>query len=288
MNKFLVLLICLPMTCMGQNSADVEPHKYGGWYCPDNLNGFPAVDINNWEDVPVINGRMPTQDETQTEASLIFIDQEKYPNAKPLDLKMPQLARFYNNHSRKEEIVIVIQAINVSNDSVVGFRYLNGGNGSARFNEVNFLSDNEIDQISSSRFVSFMVKINATQDVIWEILTKSDYIATLQPIFDLENKLPAGWNNESKVNFKYQNAGVVTSEFAANMYGNQYIQIDCKLDNEHYVEKFLLLEDQQTHVTDFQIVCGPYRDDFERQKFILNNWAQKVKELSEKPPLKLY
>ena len=223
------------MTCLGQNSADVEPHKYGGWYCPDNLNGFPAVDINNWEDVPVINGRMPTQDETQTEASLIFIDIEKYPNAKPLDLKMPQLARFYNNHSRKEEIVIVIQAINVSNDSVVGFRYLNGGNGSARFNEVNFLSDNEIDQISSSRFVSFMVKINATQDVIWEILTKSDYIATLQPIFDLENKLPSGWNNESKVNFKYQNAGVVTSEFAANMYGNQYIQIDCELDNEHYL-----------------------------------------------------
>ena len=131
------------MTCLGQNSADVEPHKYGGWYCPDNLNGFPAVDINNWEDVPVINGRMPTQDETQTEASLIFIDIEKYPNAKPLDLKMPQLARFYNNHSRKEEIVIVIQAINVSNDSVVGFRYLNGGNGSARFNEVNFVDDND-------------------------------------------------------------------------------------------------------------------------------------------------
>ena len=79
------------MTCLAQNSADVEPHKYGGWYCPDNLNGFPAVDIHNWEDVPVINGRMPTQDETQTEASLIFIDIEKYPNAKPLDLKMPQL-----------------------------------------------------------------------------------------------------------------------------------------------------------------------------------------------------
>ena len=276
------------MTCLGQKNEDNKPHKYGGWYCPDNLNGFPAVDINNWKDVPVINGRMPTQAETQTEASLIFIDHEKYPNAKPLDLKMPQLARFYNNHTRKEEIVIVIQAINVSNDSVVGFRYLNGGNGSARINEVKFLSDNEIDHISSSRFVSFMVKISATQDVIWEILTKPEYIATLQPIFDLENKLPAGWHNGSKVNFKYHNAGVVTSEFAANMYGNQYIQIDCELDNDQYVEKFLLLEDHQTHVTELQIVCGPYRDDFARQKFILNNWAQKVKELSEKPPIKLY
>jgi len=22
-----------------------EPHQYGGWYCPDNLNGFPVVDF---------------------------------------------------------------------------------------------------------------------------------------------------------------------------------------------------------------------------------------------------
>ena len=30
-----------------------EPHKYGGWYCPDNLNGFPPVDITNWKNVPL-------------------------------------------------------------------------------------------------------------------------------------------------------------------------------------------------------------------------------------------
>lgn len=288
MNRILFLLLCLPITCLGQNNGDPEPHQYGGWYCPDNLNGFPAVDINHWKNVPVINGRMPSQDETQTEASLIYVDNKKHPDAKPMDVEMPQLARFYNNHTRKEELVIVIQAIHVANDSVVGFRYLNGGNGSARFNEVTFLSDNEIDQIASSRFVSFMVTINATQDAIWEILTKPEYISTLQPIFDRENTLPAGWNKDSKVNFKYHNSGDVTSDFAANMYGNQYIQIDCEFNNDQYVEKFLLLEDPQTRITELQIVCGPYRDDFELQKFILNNWAQKVKVLSEKPPIKLY
>ena len=42
-----------------------EPHKYGGWYCPDNLNGFPAVNISNWKYVTVVNGRLPTKEETQ-------------------------------------------------------------------------------------------------------------------------------------------------------------------------------------------------------------------------------
>lgn len=259
-----------------------EPHRYGGWYCPDNLNGFPAVDIHNWKSVPVVNGRMPTKEETQNGTSLIFIDREKYPEAKPLDLELPKLARFYNNHSRKEEVIIVIQALNISNDSIVGFRYLNGGNGSARLNEVNFIYENEIATLSSSQFVSFNININATQDKIWEILTKPEYSKTLQPIFDTENTLDADWNKSSKVNFKYPKSGTVTSEFAANLYGNQYIQIDCMADQYQYVEKFLLLENEETKNTELKIVCGPYRADFEAQKVILNEWALKVKELSEK------
>ena len=40
--------------------------------------------------------------------------------------------------------------INILNDTIVGFRYLNGGNGSAHLREVTFLSVNEINKISSS------------------------------------------------------------------------------------------------------------------------------------------
>jgi len=264
------------------NTIKKEPHNYGGWYCPDNLNGFPAVDINNWKSVPVVNGRMATKKETQNGTSLIFVDAEKYPDAKPLDIKMPKLARFYNNSSRKEEIIIVIQALNISNDSIVGFRYLNGGNGSARLDEVKFLSDNEIENISSSRFVTLNIEIDATQVEIWDVLTKQEYYKTLQAIFDKENTLKADWNKSLKVNFIYPYGGMITSEFAGNVWGNQYIQIDCELGDYQYVEKFLLLENEQTNKTKLQIVCGPYGDDFKNQKVILNNWAQKVKELSEK------
>jgi len=257
-----------------------EPHKYGGWYCPDNLNGFPSVDIANWKNVPVVNGRMATKEETQNGTSLIFIDAEKYPDAKPLDMTMPKLASFYNEYSKREDLIIVIQAINVDNDSIVGFRYLNGGNGSARLKEVRFLYDNEIKMIPPSRFVSHNIKIKANQDVIWEVLTKPENAEILQQIFDKDNKLKTDWRKTSNVNYHYPNNGTIISSYANKLFGNFYIQND--YDYLQYNEKFLLLENAQTKNTELKIVCGPYGDDFETQKSILTNWAQKVKELSEK------
>ena len=296
------MLVALIVLCLGsvssysQNSDDnkggeksnkkaetkkSEPHRYGGWYCPDNLNGFPAVDINNWESVAVVNGRMATREETQNGTSLIFVDAEKYPNAKPLDIKMPKLARYYNRASGKKEIIIVIQALNISNDSIVGFRYLNGGNGSARLNEVKLLSDSEIENISSSRFVSIDIKINATQNKVWNVLTKPEHTKALQAIFDKENTFMARSDDGVSVNFAYAGGGMITSEFAGDVWGNQYIQIDCQTGDYQYVQKFLLLENKETNSTELQIVCGPYGDDFDSQESILDNWAAKVKVLSE-------
>lgn len=267
-----------------------EPHRYGGWYCPDNLNGFPAVDISNWENVPVVNGRMATKEETHNGSSLIYVDASKYPNAKALDITTPKLASFYNKYSNREDLIIVIQAINVDNDSIVGFRYLNGGNGSARLSEVRFLSDNEIEMIPSSRFVSHNIEIKAPQDVIWKILTNPENAETLQPIFDKDNKLKNDWRKTSNVNYHYPNRGILTGSYAGMLFGNFYIQND--YNHLQYNEKFLLLENRETKNTEFKIVSGPYGDDFETQKMILNTWAQKVKELSEKeykehPPISI-
>jgi hypothetical protein len=262
-----------------KETKKIEPHRYGGWYCPDNLGGFPAVDINNWKNVPVVNGRMATKEETQNGISLIFVDAEKYSDAKPLDITMPKLATFYNVYSKREELIIVIQAINIANDSIVGFRYLNGGNGSSRLNEIKFLSDNEIDMIPASRFISKTIKIKATQNVIWEILTKPKYAETFLLTFDKENKLETNWRKTSNVNYHYSNSGNLTSAYAHKLFGNFYIQND--YDNKHYNEKFLLLENEQTKETELKIVCGPFGNDYESQQVILNNWAKKVKKISE-------
>ena len=57
---------------------------------------------------------MATQEETQNGTSLIFVDIEKHPDARPLDMEMPRLARFFNVQSDKNELVIVIQALAIS------------------------------------------------------------------------------------------------------------------------------------------------------------------------------
>jgi len=258
-----------------------EPHRYGGWYCPDNLRGFPAVDIQNWLNVPVVNGRMATKEETQNGTSLIFVDMEKYPHAQPLDMQMPRLARYFNRHTQKEEVIIVIQALNISNDSIVGFRYLNGGNGSARLNEVRFLSDQEIEKIIPARFISFDLEIKAEPKRIWEVLTQPKYYSFLKPVFDPGNVVKV--DKGSTVNFIYPNAGTITSEYGDLLFGNYYIQIDSELGDAQYVQKFMLTVDKESKNTKLQVVCGPYSADYESQKDILYNWAEKVKELSETP-----
>lgn len=257
-----------------------EPHSYGGWYCPDNLNGFPAVDIANWNNVPVINGRMSTQTDREIGATLFVVDTEKYPNAKPLNITMPRLAKYYNEYAQREDLIIVIQAISINNDSIVGYRFLNGGNGSARLEDIQFLSDAEIKQIPATKFVTHQIDIKANQTEISNVLKNKKYTGDLQPIFDTNEDLKTGWRQVVNVNYHYHKAGLLSSAYADLLFGNFYIQNDFKPLN--YTEKFLLLEDENRQNTTLQIVCGPFAEDYDTQKAILRNWAEMVKTLSEK------
>jgi hypothetical protein len=256
-------------------------HKYGGWYCPDNLNGFPAVNLKEWKNVPVINGRLPTEEEAKSEKSLIFVDRNLYPTAKAMDIELPKLAKFYNDYSKKTEVVIIIQAIEIEGDSIIGFRYLNGGNGSAHYKEVTFISENEVATISNAQFVSFNININASDNKVWEVMTQSKFTSKLQPLFDIKDYLNKDWKTKSNINYNYISLKNMTSEYANKLYGCWYIQNDYLIDNIGYVEKFLLLRDEETNQTELKIVCGPFKDDFETQQFVLHQWAEKVKELSE-------
>jgi len=264
------------------NNKQETPHKYGGWYCPDNLNGFPAVDLKNWKNVPVVNGRLPTEVEARNGSSLMYVDIKEHPSAKAMDIKLPKLAKFYNEYSKKNEVVIVIQGLEIGSDSIVGFRYLNGGNGSAHFREVEFISENDAANISNAQFVSLTININAPDKKVWEVMIHPTYTPQLQAIFDKENVLNKDWKKTSNVNFNYANSSKLTGEYAELLFGNFYIQNDYLIKEVSYVEKFLLLRNEETKQTELKIVCGPYNQDFESQKAILNDWAEKIKTLSEK------
>ena len=57
----------------------------------------------------------------------MYFDTTKIPSARPFDMKMPKLARYYSEYTKKNELVVVIQVVVAATDTVVGFRYLNGG-----------------------------------------------------------------------------------------------------------------------------------------------------------------
>jgi hypothetical protein len=193
---------------------------------------------------------------------------------------MPKLASIFNYNSGREDLIILIQALNIDNDSIVGFRYLNGGNGSARLDEVKILSEDKIEAYGTTKFVSHSITIENTQDEIWKILTDYDNAELIQPTFDKNNLLESNWRESSNVNYHYAIPGVLTGSFAGNLYGCFYVQND--YDFMNYTEKFLLIENEETKQTELKITCGPFGSDYETQKSVLINWANKVKELSEK------
>lgn len=257
-------------------------HKYGGWYCPDNVYGFPPINLKDWTNVPVIENRLPTQEEVQTESSLIYIDKVKYPDAKAVNIKLPQLAKFFNHSSQKNEIIIVIQALEVEGDTVLGFRYLNGGNGSSLYHEVTFIDEKEVSTIADASFVDIEISIDAAEDNVWKIMTSSAYTDELVSVFDSPKSLFKNWKTKSGLNFNYTDKENLTADYGDKLFGNWYIQNDYLINENPYVEKFFIHKDDMTNKTVLKIVCGPYINDFDYQKIVLQNWGNKVKALSEK------
>jgi hypothetical protein len=264
-----------------QTSKHRAAHSYGGWSCPDNLRGFPAVDLSELNKVPVVNGRLPTKEETRTGTSLMFFDTTKILGARPLDMTMPRLVRYYSVYTKKNELVIVIQAVVVEQDTVVGFRYLNGGNGSAWFDEVNFITDAEIEKLGSTPFVSLNAEINASKETIWRIITSRTYASSLGAMFAKNGLINSDWKENSNVHFKHGPDGNIATGTITAFWENMYVQIDYNNDGNHYAQKFLLLENEDKKGTQLHLVSGPYDGNYETQKTAWTNWLQKVKELSE-------
>ena len=80
----------------------------------------------------------------------IYYDINKTPDAKAYDTTLPKLASFFCPATKKEETVIVIQIVQTKKDTVVGYRFLTGGNGTHDFRDFHFLTDNEIKKLAGN------------------------------------------------------------------------------------------------------------------------------------------
>lgn len=259
-----------------------KPHEYGGWYCPDNLTNFPPVNIAELDMVPVINKRLPSKEETRTGISLIYFDPIKYPTARPMDINLPTLARYKNENTKKQELVVVIQVVICEQDTVAGFRYLNGGNGSSWYNELEFLSENEINQLSSLKFVDLQKEIFVSKDKIWKVLISPEYSKELGAELAENYFVVSDWKNRSKVHVRNDPDYNSKNGDITMILENFYLQIDYNLMGRQYVEKMILYENEDKTAIDFNLVVGPFGEDYEKKLVRWQAWLDKLAELSER------
>lgn len=256
-------------------------HRYGGWYCPDNLGGFPPIDIREFRSIPVITDRLPTEEEARSGRSLMFFDTQKIPEAKPLEIGLPRVAKVYSRHTEMDELVIIIQAAVAKTDSVVGFRYPSGGNGTAWLQDVTFLSDEEVESIAPSPYVHSDLEISASKQEIWDAITSTAHIKELAEKFDENAFFASTWNDESQAHLYLNTLEVRARGIVMLLFGNLYMQVDYDYNGFHFTEKLLLIEDPDEQTAQLQIVSGPYPKDIETERITWGSWLKEVKELSE-------
>lgn len=258
-------------------------HPYGGWYCPDNLGGFPPVDVYDLAKVPVVNGRMPTKEETQNGTSLMYFDPSEFPTATPMEISLPKLARYYSQNTEQNELVIIIQAVVVDQDTVVGFRYLNGGNGTSWYNEVDILSAKEVSELGSTPFVFLESKINAPKEKVWEAIANTEYAKNLGIYFDKEAFFESPWTKESRVKLQHHEmVGEVANGIIMTLFGNIYLQIDYNRLGHQSVEKILIMDNEDGKTSTIQLVFGPYAEAYKSEQAYWEEWLEEVQNASSR------
>ena len=257
-----------------------EPHRYGGWYCPDNF-GFVPVDVQKLDDVPAIADRLPTEEELNSNMSLINVDTEKYPDARALEMDLPRVASVHSERTGMSELIIVIQAIVVQEDTVVGYRFMNGGNGSGWLSDVTFLSEGEVADMGAQPFFYSKSVLNSDTKGIWEALCKTAYFNQLGEKFGEKFFFSTPWNPEAQAHLELDTEGETAVGYVGMVYGNYYLHIDYNRDGFHYSEKMLIMENKEENTTEFFFASGPYPEGFETQKSSLEKWLDGVKKTSE-------
>jgi hypothetical protein len=82
--------------------------KQNWWHCPDNIRAMPPLSMKDWRKGPTLD------------------------------------RNFSNPYNGLQDTVIVIQVVQTDLDTIVGDRYLTGGNGTYNFNAFHFLTDDEV------------------------------------------------------------------------------------------------------------------------------------------------
>ena len=96
------------------------------------------IDISEWRDIPVITGKVATQQDVNNGLAVFFIPaglEYKSSSLHPLNLPFPAIVIESN------QAVFAVQCQDLDGDVFVGYRKISGGNGMCLLNQLEVLSD---------------------------------------------------------------------------------------------------------------------------------------------------
>ena len=91
----------------------------------DDLWG--TISIINWNDTPCIKNRVATRDDVKNGLAVFYLENSN--DVKPIKINLPKCALHVDQETKKETPVILIQAEKSQGQELIGYRFLNGGNG---------------------------------------------------------------------------------------------------------------------------------------------------------------
>ena len=181
-------------------------------------------------------------------------------------MDLPRVARVNAELLGMHELVIVIQAIVVQKDTVVGYRFVNGGNGSSRIGEVTFLSNEEVSALGSQPFYYNKTVYKASVKDIWNTLRKTDFFKQLGKKFNKQDFFAKEWDAQSHTGLKLDNKDEKAEGSIGMVFGNYYMQINYNRNGFHYSEKLLMIENQDDKTTQVFFASGPFTKYFDKKK----------------------
>ncbi len=103
-------------------------------------NKFPPIELKDWKKVPFTKGTLATKEDIDLGKAIFQIDGNGQEHI-PVDIEIPSLAYHIDQETNEKTKVVVIQAEQVGTKTVVGIRYINGGDGVCLLFELEFISE---------------------------------------------------------------------------------------------------------------------------------------------------
>ena len=109
-------------------------------------NVWKPILLKEWKSTPVLNDRIANEDDVKKGVAVYYFEGGEETH-KPYKIELPKLAYLTDNETKQRHLVVIIQIEELSDEVVVGYRNLDGGNGAALLNEFEILDKAETERL---------------------------------------------------------------------------------------------------------------------------------------------